>query len=284
MTERQEEQAALHALHLLDAHEERILESEMRTDAKLDALVPELEAVAAQVALAVPPEPPPAEARRALLAELRHRRRSNVVNLTRPLRILGSPWLAWAAAAVLLLFALHYRGQKHRLQDEMVAFKSDAVSARAEVSKVQQKLDATAKDLAAARLDATEQADKVAQLMKINALERMEAATLRHLGNKRYEEAVAVVVWDSEKQEGKLRFQKMPPVIANKDYQLWVIDKKSGTPVSAGVVKVDPKGTALMTFPPLEPVTEVAKFAVSLEAQGGAAKKSADTPIVLVSP
>ena len=109
---------------------------------------------------------------------------------------------------------------------------------------------------------------EVDRLQKVNALARMEVAQLKTT-LKRFDEGVAVVVWDSEKQEGKLRLDKMPPITPAKDYQLWVIDKKKPAPVNAGVVRVDPRGSVVFTFKPVEPVTDVAKFALSIEKQGG---------------
>ena len=77
-------------------------------------------------------------------------------------------------------------------------------------------------------------------------------------------------------------FSIMPPVQANKDYQLWVLDKdKSKGPVSAGVIRLDDKGYATLTFKPVEPVTP-SKFAISVEKQGGVPQKSADGPVIFV--
>ena len=154
MTERQEEQAALHALHLLDAHEERILRSETRNDPKLASLAAELEEIAGQIALVMPQEPPPPEHRRALLAELRQRRRAKVTNFAKPLRILSSPWLAWAAAAVVTVVAWSFRAGSKRSQQEALALKADAASARNDADAARQKLIDTEKKLVEAKLNA----------------------------------------------------------------------------------------------------------------------------------
>jgi anti-sigma-K factor RskA len=283
MTERQEEQAALHALHLLDAHEERILRSEARSDARLETLIPALEDTVSQIALAVPAELPPPEYRRALLAELKEHRRAQSTSFAKPLALLRSSALAWVVAAVVAVIAsyFHHRDKRHR--QEAAALKEDTASARNESAGLREKLQAEEKKLVDARLEAEEQAAKVEQLTKVNALARMEAAPLRAV-TRRFDETVAVVVWDREKQMGKLRVEKLPPAGGNKDYQLWVIDKKSGASVSAGVVKTDARGGGTMTFQPLEPVAQGVKFAISIEAPGGVARKSADGPIVLASP
>ena len=68
---------------------------------------------------------------------------------------------------------------------------------------------------------------------------------------------------------------------ANKDYQLWVLDKSKPAPVSAGVIKLDDRGYATVKFKPVEPVTP-SKFALSVEKEGGVPKKSDDGPIIFV--
>jgi anti-sigma-K factor RskA len=71
-------------------------------------------------------------------------------------------------------------------------------------------------------------------------------------------------------------------VEAGKDYQLWVVDPKSPEPVSAGVVKVDDKGSAKTSFKPVASVSSAAKFAISVEAKGGVEKKAG--PVVMMGP
>ncbi len=101
-----------------------------------------------------------------------------------------------------------------------------------------------------------------------------------------YKQGVAVVVWDSAKQEGVLKLEKMPPLDSNKDYQLWVVDPSKEKPVNAGVVRVDPKGFAKVQFKPTTDIQKADKFALSVE------KKVEDPsgvpvgagPIVLISP
>ena len=130
MTERQEEQAALHALHLLDAHETRILQTEMRTDPRLREIVPEFEDAAAQIALLVPEEAPPEDCRRRVLGEIRRRRRANVKVITTPLRIIFGPWVAWATAACIALVALRYREAKHQLADQVKTLAASEAAAK----------------------------------------------------------------------------------------------------------------------------------------------------------
>ncbi len=288
MTDHQEEQAALHALDMLDPHESRILGSEMRADARLRQSVSELEESAAKIAFLLPEQSPPPECRGILLAALKHRRRANIVAISSPLRILRNPWLAWAAAAGLAVAAVSLWDSNKSLNSKIASLAASEAAANMEAMKARSTSDSAGTRLAevdsALKKVKGELSAEIARLKAEGHVSRMEAVALRSV-IKRYDEGVAVVVWDSEKQEGKLKLDKMLPVPANKDYQLWVIDKKkSGAPVSAGVIKVDPHGFATVTFKPVEPISEMSKFALSLEKLGGVPQKTSEGPIVFIGP
>lgn len=74
----------------------------------------------------------------------------------------------------------------------------------------------------------------------------------------------------------------MPPVDMTKDYQLWVVDPNNPKPVNAGVVKVDADGFAKIDFKPVIEVCSAAKFALSVEQQGGVPENVG--PIILIGP
>jgi anti-sigma-K factor RskA len=95
------------------------------------------------------------------------------------------------------------------------------------------------------------------------------------------QQGLAVVAWDAAKQHGVLKIENMPQPVANRDYQLWILDPKNAQPVSAGVVSVDEKGVASMMFKPSHPVDSADKFAVSLERKGGAPQH--EGPILMMS-
>lgn len=288
MTEHKEEQAALHALHMLDPHEVRILESEMRSDSKLREGVEELERTAAMMACLLPDQTPPPECRRALLIALKQRRRANMSAISAPLRLFRNPWLAWAVAAGLAIAALGAWNKNQILNSKITALSESEAAARMEVVKEGRISDSVSTKLALAENELNkvkgELGAEIARLKESGKVARMEAVALRS-AIKRYDEGVAVVIWDSEKQEGKLKLEKMLPVPPNKDYQLWVIDKnKPAAPVSAGVIKVDQRGLATIIFKPVENVSEMSKFALSLEKQGGVPQKSPDGPILFIGP
>lgn len=94
-------------------------------------------------------------------------------------------------------------------------------------------------------------------------------------------QALAVAVWDPRKQEGVLNVQNLPPLAANQDYQLWVVDPQYPNPVDGGVFTVEPtSGKARLQFKTKQPVGVVNAFAVTRERKGGVPK--AEGPFVLL--
>lgn len=280
MTDRQEEQAAMYSLHVLDEHDKRILRSEMKVDARLREAVAEFEETAAEIALLLPEDAPPPELRARLLAEIRRSKRSNIVTGV-VFGFIRSPWVAWAAAAGLAFGAFRLWEEKQQIAAQIPALQASEVRAKAETQLAEQARMELQQKLTAATSDTTALTAEVARLKQANAVSSMEIATLRS-GIKRYEEGVAVVVWDSNAQQGQLKMDKMPPVQPNKDYQLWVIDKGKTKPVDAGVVKVNDRGRATITFKPAQPITDASRFAVSVEKEGGVPE--GEGSIIMISP
>lgn len=81
--------------------------------------------------------------------------------------------------------------------------------------------------------------------------------------------AVAVSLWDEKEQCGVFVVQNLKPLPVGKDYQLWVIDPKYLTPVSAGVFQVDAQGNVRLPFKVDKLITSPDKFAVTQEPKGG---------------
>ncbi len=288
MTEHQEEQAALHTLTMLEPHEVRILECEARTDQRLRESVAEFEAAAAQMAFLLPEQSPPPECRGALLAALKQRRRANMVVISAPFRVFRNPMLVWAAAAALAVSTFVLWNTNRSYSSKIAALSASEASAKGEAAKLKEFSENLNHRLADSGSELTkvknELGAEISRLNQASMVSRMEAVALRS-AIKRYDEGVAIVIWDYEKQEGKLKLDKMLPVPPNKDYQLWVIDKKkAGAPVSAGVIKVDQHGVATVNFKPVEAISEMSKFALSVEKQGGVPQKSPDGPIVFIGP
>lgn len=93
-----------------------------------------------------------------------------------------------------------------------------------------------------------------------------------------YQKALAVVVFDAEKQRGLVKLN-IPKAAPNKDYQLWVIPA-SGKPVSGGVVPVGDDGLARVSFKPTQPVKDIGAFAISVEPTGGSEQPAGEIIMV----
>ena len=94
-------------------------------------------------------------------------------------------------------------------------------------------------------------------------------------------QALAVAVWNPDKQEGVLKVEKLPALATDQDYQLWVVDPQYPNPVDGGVFTVDAQtGEARFQFKSKQPVKSINAFAVTLERKGGVPK--AEGPFVLL--
>ena len=79
-------------------------------------------------------------------------------------------------------------------------------------------------------------------------------------------------VWWRREAGGFFVAGGLPAAPAGKTYQLWAIAR--GSPLSAGVFDVDPKGSASLRVKPLPGAEKVEVFAVTLEPAGGLPKPS----------
>lgn len=283
MTERDEEQAALNAVHALDPHERQIFQAEMRTDPRLRDLVVEFENAAAQVALLLPREAPPEDVKPMLLKTLKQRRRAKASPAEAAVRFLLGPRIAWAAAVCLAVIAWSGRSTIRQLSERITALSRDESKVRGELAVARDAAAVLKKDLADARGRADRLSGEVNALKQASTLARMEVVILRTV-LRRYGESSVVIVWDGGKQEGRLRVERMPPVPANKVYQLWIIDGKSSAPVSTGPIKLDAHGGATKPFKLGETAPGAVKFAISIETAGGAPRKPAEGLIIFAGP
>ncbi|RBP47432.1 anti-sigma-K factor rskA [Roseimicrobium gellanilyticum] len=280
MTDRQQEQIALHALDALTPEEVRVLESEWRYEARLREEYAELSEVAAEIAHLMPAETPPADVREQLLATLKRQRRAKVTPISIAWKVVRSPWVAWAAAAVIAVSATGLWTANRELNNRVTTLVMSETAAQGEVADARKAQDLLKTQVADADARYAKLLTEAEQLRKGIAVASMEVSMLR-ASVKRYEEGEVLVVWDQTKQEGLIKLAHMPSVQPGKDYQLWVICKRQQTPVNAGVVKVNEKGEATVVFHPSKHIAEVSKFAVSLEKEGGAPE--VEGPVILAS-
>ena len=93
--------------------------------------------------------------------------------------------------------------------------------------------------------------------------------------------SIAASVWSPQDQRGVLLIESLPALPAAQAYQLWILDPKTPSPISAGVLPPSTTGSFRYPFAPSTRVETAERFAISIERKGGALTPSGR--IVLVS-
>jgi anti-sigma-K factor RskA len=264
--ERTEELATAYVLGALEAGDLALFEAQLREDAELRGLVAELRGVSALLAGTAPSLQPPAALRARLLADLSHRQASleptalapPAPAAARPARAPRSTaaWLPWAMAAGFAALCAFFGWQANGLRLQL-----DAQQRRV------QELSTLADTLRAERGDLRQ---AVLKLQQSNRLANMRIAVLNSQ-LKTDPQALAVSVWDNERQDGIVVVHHLKPPPKDKDYQLWIIDPRYPSPVDAGVMHVDDAGDGRAEFKARQPIQNASQFAVTEEIKGGAA-------------
>ncbi len=248
-----QDQAALHAMGLLDAAEAAAFERQLAADGELRALTMELRETSAELARSAQDTTartrPRPELRARVLAEIGGAGQGTIPASGKVVR---GPWggvsLPWAVAAVLTLCCGALAVERQHLRREMSAL---------------------ARKTAAVEVAA-------ADLRGSSALHQIAFIPLEPQTPADADKPRAAVLWDAARREGTLRLSHLPPAGAGKDYQLWVVETGHKDAVSAGVVSVDPSGAAQVTFRPVASggTDPAAAFALSVERAGGSEKNA----------
>lgn len=85
------------------------------------------------------------------------------------------------------------------------------------------------------------------------------------------------IIWNADRQQALLQVSNLPPVPADKQYQLWII--RNNEPISAGLFAVnDPKRDTFFIIEQMAPADRQSAnaFAVTLEPKGGMPKPTGD--------
>ncbi len=284
MNDLQEEQACFYVLGLLPEHEVAAFEREMQQSAELTALVASLNNATLALAKSAPQVELPAEAKRRLLAAV-SQLDNRVVPIPRSNIFRFIPW----AAAACLAFATYFLWNTS--QHEKRNFEASVNQSNVVLKTVQSKLDETqaalqmlqqqSKDqLAAAEAARTELLTRIASLEEKNLLAQTKIAVMSSKLKDR-PQAIAVSLWDQEKQNGLLVVENLPVLDTGRDYQLWVIDPNVAAPVSAGTFKVDEKGKVRISFKPTLNVATATTFAVTEEKEGGVPSPTMEKMVVI---
>lgn len=247
--ERTEELASCYVLGVLDAEERKQFERQLQSDAELRRLVAELRGVSELIG-GTSPVLQPSAALRTKLIELGDRRQ------LRPLTRRGyESWLPWALAAGFAALCLMFAWQANGLRVQL-----DAQQRRVE------ELNRVADTL---RSESANLRQAVLTLQQSNRLANLRIAVLNSQ-LRTDPQALAVSVWDNERQAGVAVVHHLRPPPKDKDYQLWIIDPRYPTPVDAGLLHVDDAGDGRVDFKARRPIQNANQFAVTEEVKGGA--------------
>ena len=275
--EPQQDQAALHALESLSGPEAAAFRVALAASPELQTFTDELADAAASLTDALPAAKAPAEILPRLLAQIRAGRRHTAPPREQAAAAFAT-WLPWALAAGIAIgatagFITGAKIASAKSQRQIAELTSKTAGAELERQRLVE-LNGTLKE------ERGVLEKRIRDLRTKDALAQWQIATLRSQ-NKAYAKVLAVAVWDASGQQGKVRFENLPPPAADQDYQMWIIDPRYPAPVSAGIFATGTGPTVDVAFKPRQPIALADKFAVSLERKGGSA--SPQGPIVLMS-
>jgi anti-sigma-K factor RskA len=240
-----QDDAGLYVMRMLPPDEAAAFEKRLALDAELRALVNQLEDATGHLAYAAPTIAPPPGLKQRILSDIRHEVR--VVPMSAGRRF---AWVPWALAAGLAIAAIMGWQRAGSYREQSLAYREE--------NRTQERL--------------------IAELRSRDALSTMQIATL-NTKVAAYEKALAVVIFDAQRQSGTVKLAGFPKAPPNKDFQLWAIPS-SGKPISAGVVPVGADGISQVSFKPAQEVREIPTFAISVEPAGGSPQPSPEVIFV----
>lgn len=271
ITEELHEQAALYALDALPAEERNEFLREVRKNQKLAILIEELRNASVIIARSAAEVEPPSTLKAHILNLASKEKPSSTPTLparpshqskkTSAAHGLNS-LIPWALAAGFAIFAgiLWGNNQRYVSAEAKLAAQHEVVTGLfTKIADLENNIEIKDKEIAGVK-------DLLQQLQKSNRLANVQLATL---SSKLDASFFGSVAWDKDSQEGVLQVRRLPEPTAGHDYQLWLIESGRSLPVSAGIFRVNPDGSARVHFTSMQPVTDVTTFAVTLEKSGG---------------
>jgi anti-sigma-K factor RskA len=254
------EDLALYALGSLDGAERHALEKHLDGCASCRREIEQLRGDLSLLALTTAGPKPPARARQRLMSAIADEPRLPAAAPASQRRqrswwtALGLPALRWASAVALVVVAIGLLRQNSTLQ----------------------------RDLASLRSRFTGQGSKLEQANEV-------LATLLDPDAKKIE---LVAAGNKPQPRGKAIYQRrnrnliflasnLPPLPAEKIYELWLFPANGGAPIAAGLFKPDAHGSATVVNPPLPDGVEAKNFAVTLEPESGSHESPRGTPVIV---
>jgi anti-sigma-K factor RskA len=259
--ERMEEQASLYVLGVLTPEETQAFETAMRRDAELQQLVAKLRASRDALAGSLPQVTPPPALKQKILAQIEAQEKVIPILSGTERSGGGAVWFPWALAACLAIvcaLSLSRQATLNSQNGEQAKQLGEQTKQLADLNQMVNSLHNETQDLKQA----------VATLQETNRLASIRIAMLSSMLADS-PKAVAVSLWDNQQQRGVFVVQNLKPLPVDRDYQLWVMDPKYPTPVSAGVFQVDAQGNMRVQFKADKLIESASKFAVTQEPKGG---------------
>ncbi len=252
---------ALYALGSLQGAERQALDKHLEECASCRRELELLRGDLSLIALTTAGPKPPARARQRLMSAIAAEPRLPAVagpGFDRPQRswwtTFGSLALRLAAMIALAVICIRLLGWNSRLQRDVVSLQAKLM----------------------------EQSDKLEQA-------NQTVATLLDPGTTKIE---LVAVGNKPQPRGKAIYQSrtrnliffasnLPPLPADKIYELWLFPANGGAPIAAGLFKPDARGGATVVNPPLPQGVEAKNFAVTLEPESGSHESPRGTPVIV---
>ncbi|HEV2331041.1 MAG TPA: anti-sigma factor [Verrucomicrobiae bacterium] len=249
--ERMEEQAALHVSGALNEAEAREFEKKLLADPELQAYVSRLSLATGALAGTAPMVEPPPRLRAKILAQVEPPQKVLTLPEQKPGLL---SWLPWAFAAGIAVLCFVFIAENNQLRNT-AGRQAKQID---DLNQLAQRLQAATDTLN----------QTVLALQATNRLANLRIAMLNSLVPDA-PKAVAVSLWDSQKQDGVFVAQNLKALPADRDYELWVIDENK--PVASGVFHVGESGTIRIDFKPSQLIKVASVFAVTEEVKGGVA-------------
>ena len=249
------EDLGLYALGSLEGEERAALETHLEECASCRRELEVQRGDLAVLALTASGPQPPVRARQRLMSAIAREPRLPVaVASLAPARRSWWGTSGWVAAAAMVVLAIGLLRQNSVLE----------------------------RDLASIKAQFGDQAGKLQQVNEI-------VATLLDPESKKVE---LVAAGAKPQPRGKAIYQRrnrnliffasnLPPLPAEKIYELWLFPASGGAPIAAGLFKPDAHGSATLVNPPLPEGVEAKNFAVTLEPESGSHEAPRGTAVIV---
>jgi anti-sigma-K factor RskA len=249
------EDLALYALGSLDGAERQKLETHLAGCASCRRELELLRGDLSLLSLTTAGPKPPARARQRLMSAIANEPRLPVaVPASERRQRSWWPALGWVAVTSLALVCVGLLRQNSTLQQ-------DVASLRRQFTDQGSKL---------------EQANEVVATMLDPEAQKIELVAA---GNKPQPRGKAIY----QRRNRNLIFfaSNLPPLPAEKIYELWLFPANGGAPIAAGLFKPDARGSATVVNPPLPEGVAAKNFVVTVEPESGSHESPRGTAVIV---